>query len=52
MQMTSFLKLLNRKINQYDKLASNPFLNNPVSVTIVWVEDESGENQEYDLDKY
>lgn len=52
MKMTSFLKLLNRKINQYDNLASNPFMNNPISVTIVWVEEESDGNADYNLDKY
>ena len=38
MKVSSFFKILNRKINKYDKLASNPFLN-PRNVIIVWVED-------------
>lgn len=41
MKVSSFFKILNRKINKYDKLASNPFLNHD-KVIIIWV-DESNE---------
>lgn len=40
MKIYSFFKLLNHKIKQYEKAASNPFgekYKNPV--TIIWVED-------------
>ena len=41
MKFVSFLKLVNRKVNKYDKFASNPFKANyiPIPITIVWVED-------------
>jgi len=38
MKVSSFFKILNRKINKYDKLASNPFLN-PKDVVIIWVDE-------------
>ena len=38
MKISSFFKILKRKINKYDKITSNPFLNNK-QVIIIWVED-------------
>ena len=38
MKISSFFKILNRKINQYDKAATNPFTD-PRNFIIVWVED-------------
>ena len=38
MKITSFFKILNRKIEKYDKLASN-FFEKPQPIVVVWVED-------------
>lgn len=38
MKISSFFKILNRKINKYDKFAQNPFTI-PQPVVIVWVEE-------------
>ena len=38
MKLTSFFKILNKKIEKYDKMTSNPF-ERPQSFIIVWVED-------------
>jgi len=40
MKIYSFFKLLNHKIKQYEKAASNPFAGNckRYPVTIIWVE--------------
>lgn len=46
MKTTSFFKLLNRKINKYDKAATNPFEAIPLSITLVWVEEECKEQFE------
>ena len=40
MKAKSFFKLLNNKIKKYDKAASNPFETVPLSITLVWVEDD------------
>lgn len=38
MKIASFFKILNRKIDKYDKLTSNPFsVCRPI--TLVWIED-------------
>lgn len=47
MKVVSFLKLLNRKINKYDKAATNPFGNVPLSITLVWVEDEKNKKNPF-----
>lgn len=39
MKISSFFKILNRKINKYDKMAQNPFMQ-PQSIVVVWVEEE------------
>ena len=45
MQVTTFFKLLNRKIEQYNKIAKNPFMQ-PQSIVIVWVEEPTKEEKE------
>ena len=45
MKIKGFLKLLNRKINKYDKAASNPFEATPLTITLVWVENETPEKE-------
>lgn len=41
--MHQFFKILNRKINKYDKLTSNPFTI-PQQITLIWVEDTRKDN--------
>ena len=41
MKAVNFFKLLNQKINKYDKLASNPFESKPIKITLIWVEEEA-----------
>ena len=38
MKVSSFFKILNKKIEKYDKMATNPFLNTR-QVVIIWVEE-------------
>ena len=38
MKISSFFKILNRKIDKYDKMATNPFTN-PQKVIVIWIED-------------
>ena len=40
MKLKSFFKLVNRKINKYDKATSNPFGTLPLNITLVWVEED------------
>lgn len=49
MKVKSFFKLLNRKIKKYDKAVTNPFEAIPLSITLVWVEEE---NREKDSERY
>ncbi len=51
MKIKGFLKLLNRKINKYDKAASNPFEATPLTITLVWVENDAsaGMKSEFDV---
>lgn len=44
MKLTSFFKLLNRKIKQYDKYTSNPFEAHTIPITIVWIEENNEPN--------
>lgn len=47
MKISSFFKILNRKIEKYDKMVSNPFMK-PQPIVLVWVEDvydDFGENE-------
>lgn len=40
MKVSTFFKILNRKIEKYDRLATNPFTT-PQPITLIWVEDSS-----------
>ena len=40
MKVTTFFKILNKKIEQYNKMASNPFIE-PQKIILIWVEDEN-----------
>lgn len=46
MKFAKFFKILNKKIEQYDKIASNPFLK-PQPIVLIWVENfvEEGERK-------
>ena len=50
MKVSTFFKILNKKIERYDKMASNPFTN-PQPVLIVWVEDVTEKNKPEENDK-
>ena len=39
MKIPAFFRLLNQKINKYEKAAANPFKIVHTPVTIIWVED-------------
>ena len=45
MKWKGFLKLINKKINKYDKAASNPFEAIPLTITLVWVEEDKQKKQ-------
>lgn len=45
MKVKSFFKLLNRKINKYDKATSNPFEAPPLPIILVWVEEPKLEKE-------
>lgn len=47
--LSSFFKILNKKINKYDKLATNPFTH-PKRIVVIWVEDNDIQN--FDTTKY
>ena len=38
MKISTFFKILNKKIERYDKIASNPF-ERPQPIILIWVED-------------
>ena len=40
MKISTFFNILNKKIEKYDKMASNPFTI-PQPVVLIWVEDEN-----------
>ena len=44
MKVYNFFKILNKKIEKYDKMASNPFTQ-PQPIIIIWVEDIDSENK-------
>lgn len=50
MRINSFFKTLNRKINKYDKMATNPFTD-ASKMVIVWVEDAT-QDEECSIKKY
>ena len=40
MKISTFFKILNRKIEKYDKMATNPFTA-PQPIVLIWVEDSN-----------
>lgn len=46
MKFAKFFKILNKKIEQYDKKYSN-FFEKPQPIVIVWVEDYSEKREKY-----
>lgn len=40
MKISSFFKILNKKIEKYNKMATNPFTI-PQPITLVWVDNEN-----------
>ena len=38
MKVSTFFKILNRKIEQYEKITTNPFTK-PQPIILIWVED-------------
>ena len=40
MKISSFFKILNKKIEKYDKMATNPFTI-PQPIVLVWVEEDN-----------
>lgn len=48
MKVSTFFKILNRKIEKYDRLATNPFTN-PQAITLVWVEDVQTDKEAQDV---
>ena len=48
MKISAFFKILNKKIEKYDKMATNPFLE-PQPIVLVWIEESSiDENKSYE----
>lgn len=39
MKISTFFKILNRKIRKYDEMTSNPF-KIPQTITLIWVEEK------------
>ena len=46
MNIPAFFKILNKKIEKYDKIASNPFLK-PQSIVLIWVENIEPQKNNY-----
>lgn len=49
MKIATFFKTLNKKIEHYDKMASNPFLK-PQPIVLIWVDDYIEDKKQIDLD--
>ena len=43
MNIPNFFKFLNKKIEKYDKMATNPFLE-PQPIVIIWIEKDTQED--------
>lgn len=43
MKIPTFFRFLNKKIEKYDRLATNPFTT-PQSIVLIWVEDSKTSN--------
>ncbi len=50
MKASTFFKILNRKIEKYDKMASNPFME-PHPIILIWVEDIEDDCKDNRLEK-
>lgn len=48
MNIPTFFRFLNKKIEQYDKMATNPFIE-PCPFIIIWVEEKEEFNEENDF---
>lgn len=44
MKVSTFFKILNKKIEKYDKIATNPFTT-PQPVILIWVENNAEEKE-------
>lgn len=44
MKASTFFKILNKKIEKYDKMATNPFTA-PQPIVLIWVEEDSNDNK-------
>ena len=42
MKVSTFFKILNKKIEKYDKISSNPF-SMPQPIVLIWVDDNNNE---------
>ncbi len=45
MKIPTFFRFLNKKIEKYDRLATNPFIT-PKPVTLIWVSEEDNPKDE------
>jgi len=46
MKFVKFLKLINSKVNKYDRLFhTNPFVGHKYNITVVWTEDKGFGNE-------
>ena len=48
MKVSSFFKILNKKIEQYDKMTTNPF-SMPQPIVLIWIEDVENSEEEVNL---
>ena len=48
MNIPAFFRFLNRKIEKYNKMATNPFLA-PQPIVIIWVEENNSEDKKEEL---
>jgi hypothetical protein len=49
MKISSFFKILNKKIEKYNKMATNPFTI-PQPITLVWIDDECENSDKYRIE--
>ena len=49
MKISSFFKILNKKIEKYNKMATNPFTI-PQPITLVWVDNEYENSDKYQIE--
>lgn len=51
MKASTFFKILNKKIEKYDKMAINPFTI-PQPIVLIWVEEDSNDNKSEKTKEY